>query len=89
MKEQAEIQNLAIDDFRQQIANNFFLLWQASGLKIRKAADRAQQMLIDSIMMIHVELHQRDDPAEIRNKATQNAGFIHASQYNFRHIARH
>ena len=47
-------------------------------------AERAQQMFIRRIMMIHIELHERDNAAEIGDKTAQDAGFIHAPQNPFR-----
>ncbi|MNW09437.1 hypothetical protein D3C71_2064320 [compost metagenome] len=44
-------------------------------------------MFIHCIVVIHVELHHRDDFAKIRDELTQYARFIHAAQDQFR-IAR-
>jgi len=38
-------------------------------------------------MVIHVELHKRDDAAEFRDEAPENAGFIHEPQNDFRVVA--
>ena len=40
----------------------------------------AQQMFINSIVMIHVELHHRDDLAKIGNEFAKYARFIHSPQ---------
>jgi hypothetical protein len=37
-------------------------------------------MLIDCIVMIHVELHHRDDLAEIRDELAEHAGLVHPAQ---------
>ncbi len=60
----------------------------APGFEIGQSADRAQQMLVDGVMMVHVELHQRDDLAEFRDEAPEHAGFIHQPQHDFRLVAR-
>ncbi len=57
-------------------------------LDLGEISDGAQEMLIDSVMMIHVELHERDDTAEFRDEAPENAGFIHEAQNDFRLVAR-
>ena len=49
-------------------------------LDLRKHADAAQQMLVDRIVVIHVELHHRDDLAEIGDELAEQAGLVHAPQ---------
>ena len=41
-------------------------------------AERPQQMLIDRVVMIHVELHHRDDTTELGHEPAEYAGFVHA-----------
>src|SRR4051794_2839121 len=50
----------------------------------REHSNGPDQMLIDRIMVIHVELHHRDDAAEIGNEAAENACLIHPPQRRFR-----
>ena len=64
------------------------MLGQAPGFEVGESADRAQQMLVDRVVMIHVELHHRDDAAEIRNEAPEHAGLVHAPQDDLGHVAR-
>ena len=47
-------------------------------------AERPQQVLIDRIVMIHIELHHRDDAAELGNEPAEYAGFVHVPQRYFR-----
>ena len=57
--------------------------WSAAeraALDLGQHADRADQMLIDRIVMIHVELHHRDDLAEFGNEAAEHARLVHAAQ---------
>ena len=55
---------------------------------IGEIADGAQEMLVDRVMMIHVELHQRDDAAEFGDETAEHAGFVHQPQHDFRRVAR-
>ncbi len=50
-------------------------------------ADRPQTMLVNSIMVIHVELHLGDDAAEIGNEAAEHARLVHPAKHRLR-IAR-
>jgi hypothetical protein len=45
-----------------------------------KHRNGADQVLVDRVVMIHVELHHRDDLAEFRNEAAQKAGLVHPPQ---------
>ena len=44
-------------------------------------------MLVDSIVMIHVELHLRVDLAEIGHEAAEDAGLVHPAQDRFGIVA--
>ena len=47
-------------------------------------AERPQQVLIDRVMMIHVELHHRDDTTELRHEPAEYASFVHTPERYFR-----
>ena len=51
-------------------------------------ADRAEEMLVDRVVVVHVELHHRDDAAEIRDEAAEHAGLVHPPQHHLRRVAR-
>ena len=51
-------------------------------------ADRAQQMLVDGVVVIHAELHHPDDAPEIGHETAQHAGFVHVAQHDLRRAAR-
>ena len=54
---------------------------QLAALDRREQADRADRMLVDRIMVVHVELHLRDDAAEVGNEAAEHAGLVHPAQH--------
>ena len=43
-------------------------------------------MLVDSVMVVHIELHHGDDASELRDEPTQKAGFVHPPQNRFRGV---
>ena len=59
-------------------------LGHRTALYFAQQAKGAQQMLIGRIMVIHVELHKRDNAPEIGDKSAQHTGLIHAPQNPFR-----
>ena len=60
----------------------------AAALDLGEHADAAQQMLVHRVVVIHVELHHRDDLAEGRHEAAEHAGLVHAPQHGFRIVLR-
>ena len=67
----------------QNFRGDGMVVGAAPMLDIGQNADRAHQMLVHRIVMIHVELHHRDDAAEGRHKTAEHAGLVHAPQGNF------
>ena len=53
-----------------------------AALDLGEDAEAAQQVLVHRVVMIHVELHHRDDAAEIRHEAPEHAGLVHAPQHD-------
>src|SRR5258708_34652289 len=46
------------------------------------------RMLVDRIMVVHVELHLGNDPAEVWDEAAEYASLIHPAQYRLGMIGR-
>ena len=59
-----------------------------AALDLREDADAAQQMLVDRVVVIHVELHHRDDLAEFGDQPAEHAGLVHAAQVQLRIAVR-
>ena len=51
-------------------------------------ADAADQMLVHRIVVIHVELHHRHDPAEGMDESAEHAGFVHPPQHDLGGVLR-
>ena len=62
------------------------ILLQLAALDRRQQADRADRMLVDGVMVVHVELHLRDDAAEVGHEAAEHAGLVHPAQHGLRRI---
>jgi hypothetical protein len=59
--ERAAVAERAHDAVRQRV-----LVAEAAGLDFRQHADGADEVLVHRVVVVHVELHHRDDAAEIR-----------------------
>ena len=57
------------------------VLFQLAPVDISQQTNRADGMFVDGIMVIHVELHLRDDTPKIRNKPAKDRGFIHPAKH--------
>ena len=64
------------------------ILREPSRLDRAERADRADEMLVDRVVMVHRELHHPDDAAEIGNEPAEHAGLVHAPERDFRRVAR-
>src|ERR671928_170124 len=51
-------------------------------------ADGADEVLVHRVVVVHVELHHRNDAAEIRDETAEHAGLVHAPQHHFRRVLR-
>ena len=60
------------------------ILGQLAALDLRQQSDRADRMFVDRIMVIHVELHLRDDLAEVGHEAAEHPGLIHPAKHQVR-----
>ena len=67
-------------DGADQLARELELV-AAAVLDLGQHADAAQQVLVDRVVMIHVELHHRDDAAERTHEAPEHARLVHAAQH--------
>ena len=55
----------------------------AAAFDLLQESDAAQQMLVHGIVMVHVELHHRDDLAKGADELTEHPGLVHAPQHDF------
>ena len=60
----------------------------ASGLDVGEDADAAQEMLVDRVVVIHVELHHRHDAAEGAHELAEHAGLVHAAEHGLGVVLR-
>ncbi|MEY9281357.1 hypothetical protein ABIA03_002549 [Bradyrhizobium yuanmingense] len=65
----------------EQVARQRELL-DAPALDVLQEADAADQVLVDGVVMIHVELHHRDDLAEGADEMAEYAGLVHPPQHD-------
>ena len=75
-----------LDRLHQFVGQREFL--RAARLDLGEDADATQQMLVHRIVVIHVELHHRDDLAEGAHEAAEYARLVHAPQHHFGAVAR-
>ena len=88
VQESRHVERRAMADVGQDFAEQRMVLVEQPGFDLAQHADRAQQMLVDRVVMVHRELHHADDAAEIRNEAAEHARFVHSSQRRFGRAAR-
>ena len=62
------------------------IVLQLAAFDRREQPDRPDSVLVDRIMMVHVELHLRDDTPEVGNEAAEHARLVHPSQHQLGRI---
>ena len=87
VQQHRDIEGATRQQFAHQVACQRMVLRQFALFDPRQQADGADGMLVDRVMMIHVELHLRDNAAEVRHEPAEDGGFVHPAQHRFR-IAR-
>ncbi len=87
MQQYCDEQSAARADFMDLSSCARMIVFQQSALDLAEQPDCADRMLVDCVMVIHVELHLRVDPAKIGHEAAEHARLIHPAQRDFRVIA--
>ena len=89
VQQNREINDIAINFARiEQLKRNGVFLRRLALLDLGQQANGAQQMFICRVVMIHIELHHRHNTPEIRHKAAQHTGLVHAAQRAFGRASR-
>src|SRR5207247_940874 len=83
VKEDGTVQGGARGDAADETARQRMLLFQLAALDRAENADGADQMLVDRIVMVHVELHERDGVTERRHETSEHTRFVHAPKRPF------
>ena len=67
----------------EDLAGQRMVVDEPPGADRREHADGAEQVLVHRIVVVHVELHHRDDLAEVGDEAAEHAGFVHVPSTRF------
>jgi hypothetical protein len=77
VQEDGHVERFTLLDAGHQLGGQRMLALAFALVDARQHRNGADQVLVDRVVMIHVELHHRDDLAEFRNEAAQNPGLVH------------
>ena len=81
VQQHRDVKHAARGDLLDDRGRQRVVLLELAALDRREQADRADRMLVDRIMVVHVELHLRDDAAEVGNEPAEHPGFVHPAQH--------
>ena len=82
VEQDRNVQHAARGNLLDDCGRDRVVVFELAALDRRKQTDRPDRMLIDRIMVIHVELHLRDDAAEVGNEATEHSGLVHPAKHD-------
>jgi len=88
LQEDRHVERVAALEFPHQLVGERVFVALLALLDLGEDTDGAQQVLVRRVVVIHVELHQRDDAAEIRHEAAEDAGLVHQAQRDFGRLFR-
>ena len=88
VQEHRHVKRAAVLDGVDDAVRERVLFLDAPGVDVGEHADRADQVLVDRVVVIHVELHHRHDAPEIGHEAAEHARLVHAPQHHFGRVAR-
>jgi hypothetical protein len=77
VQEDGHIERFALLDAGQQLGGQRMFALAFALVDARQHRNGADQVLVDRVVMVHVELHHRDDLAEFGNEAAENPGLVH------------
>ena len=88
VEQHRDIERVAFLDGGHQLVGQRMNVGSLALVDLRQRFHRAEQVLIHRIVVIHVELHHRDDPPEVRNEAAEHARLVHPPQHQRRSAPR-
>ncbi len=88
VQEGGEVELGAVLDLKNDLAHQRVILGEAPRLDRAERADRAQEMLVDRVVVVHGELHHADHAAEIGNEPAEHASLVHSPQRGLGRAAR-
>src|SRR5271165_2079288 len=88
MQECREIELGAMRNLVDDLARQRMILCEPSRLDRAYRAHRAEEMLVDGVVMVHRELHHADDAAEVGNEPAEHTSLVHAPERGLGGVAR-
>ena len=88
VQKRGEVELGAVRDLVDELARQRVLVLETSRLDRVQGADRAHQMLVDRVVVVHGELHHPDNAAEVGNEPAEHARLVHAPQRGLGRVAR-
>ena len=76
-----DVERPARSDLLEQCGRQRMVLLEVAAFDLGQQADRPDRMLVHRIMVVHVELHLRDDASEIGNETAEHARLVHPAKH--------
>ena len=83
VQKRSDVQNTAVLDRFDEFVGEWMHFPCLAAIDLGHDTHRSDQMLIDRIMMIHIELHHRHDHAKFWHETAQNPRLVHPPQRGF------
>ena len=80
VEQHGDVEHSARGYLVEQLGRKRMIVGKLAALDFRQQPDRPDRMLVDRIMVVHVELHLGDDAAEVGNEPAEHAGLVHPAK---------
>ncbi len=87
VQQRGDVERAAAGELRDHLGRDRVVLGQLAALDLGEQPDRADGVLVDRVVVIHVELHLRADAAKVGHEPAEHAGLVHPAQDGFRVLA--
>ncbi len=84
VQQKRQIQHFAIYALFQDRAGDGQVFFEMAEFNLAEVPDALDGVFVHRVVMVHVELHHRDDGFKFRDKSGQNTKFVHPPQGAFR-----
>ena len=77
VQQEREVEHLAVDAALEDVGGDRQVVDELAALDLGERRDRADDVLVHRVVVVHVELHHRDDAAELGDEGAEHADLVH------------
>ena len=80
VEEERDVEDPAVDPALEDLGRDRQVVEELAALDLGEGRDRVDDVLVHRVVVVHVELHHRDDAAELGDEGAEDADLVHQAQ---------